>query len=135
MRAADWPDSALFVDGGFAWNVPLLQAVEMGATEIVVLAVVSTALPFRRNLEGLSDYAARVSDVMWRTIGNVGFVTTRIEEDGTYRKTVPYRLPRCRTACADCPSRQRSVPAMGGAISCSTGGYGVANGSATRSAG
>ncbi len=75
----------LFVDGGFAWNVPLLQAVEMGATEIVVLAVVATALPFRRNLSGLSDYIARVSDVLWRTLGNVGFVTTRIEEDGTYR--------------------------------------------------
>ena len=75
----------LFVDGGFAWNVPLLQAVEMGATEIVVLAVVATSLPFRRSLSGLSDYMARVTDVLWRTLGNVGFVTTRIEEDGTYR--------------------------------------------------
>jgi predicted acylesterase/phospholipase RssA len=75
----------LYVDGGFAWNVPLLQAVEMGATEIVVLAVVATSLPFRRSLSGLSDYMARVSDVLWRTLGNVGFVTTRIEDDGTYR--------------------------------------------------
>lgn len=75
----------LFVDGGFAWNVPLLQAVEMGATEIVVLAVVATSLPFKARLRGIGDYLARVSDVMWRTLGNVGFVTTRIEADGTYR--------------------------------------------------
>ncbi|MGI9590936.1 MAG: patatin-like phospholipase family protein [Myxococcota bacterium] len=74
-----------YVDGGFAWNVPLLQAVEMGATEIVVLAVVATALPFRGSFGGIMDYAARVSDVLWRTLGNVGYVTTRIEDDGTYR--------------------------------------------------
>jgi predicted acylesterase/phospholipase RssA len=75
----------LFVDGGFAWNVPLLQAVEMGATEIVVLAVVPTQLPFRRSLRGVADYLGRVSDVMWRTLGNVGYLTTRIDSDGTYR--------------------------------------------------
>jgi predicted acylesterase/phospholipase RssA len=75
----------LFVDGGFAWNVPLLQAVEMGATEIVVLAVVPTQLPFRRSLRGVADYIGRVSDVMWRTLGNVGYLTTRIDADGTYR--------------------------------------------------
>ncbi len=75
----------LYVDGGFAWNVPLLQAVEMGATEIYVLSVVATTLPFVKNLRGLPSYAGRVADVMWRTIGNAGFVTTRIEPDGTYR--------------------------------------------------
>ena len=75
----------LYVDGGFAWNVPLLQAIEMGATEIYVLAVVPTALPFRRSFRGLPDLLMRLSDVMWRTIGNVGYLTTRIEDDGTYR--------------------------------------------------
>jgi hypothetical protein len=30
-------------------------------------------------------YLARLTDVMWRTLGNVGYVTTRIESDGTYR--------------------------------------------------
>jgi NTE family protein len=74
-----------YVDGGFAWNVPLLQAVEMGATEIYVLAVVATELPFRRGFRGFPDYVARLADVMWRTLANVGFVTTRIEPDGTYR--------------------------------------------------
>ena len=57
----------------------------MGASEIVVLAVVATALPFRGGFGGIMDYAARVSDVLWRTLGNVGYVTTRIEDDGTYR--------------------------------------------------
>lgn len=74
-----------YVDGGFAWNVPLLQAVQMGATEIYVLAVIATQLPFRRSFRSFGDYLARVADVMWRTLGNVGYVTTRIEDDGTYR--------------------------------------------------
>ena len=74
-----------YVDGGFAWNVPILQAIEMGATEIYVLAVVATELPFQRSFRGFPDYIARLSDVMWRTLANVGFVTTRIEPDGTYR--------------------------------------------------
>ena len=75
----------MYADGGFAWNVPLLQAVEMGATEIVVLAVVPTQLPFKRSFRNLPDTLLRLADVMWRTLGNVGYVTTRIEADGTYR--------------------------------------------------
>jgi predicted acylesterase/phospholipase RssA len=75
----------VFVDGGFAWNVPVLQAIEMGATEIYVLAVVATSLPFKRSFRALPDYLMRLSDVLWRTLANVGYVTTRIEADGTYR--------------------------------------------------
>jgi predicted acylesterase/phospholipase RssA len=74
-----------YVDGGFAWNVPLLQAVEMGATEIYVLAVVAPSLPFQRSFAGLPGYLVRLADVMWRTLANVGFLTTRIDSDGTYR--------------------------------------------------
>jgi len=74
-----------YVDGGFAWNVPLLQAIEMGATEIYVLAVVATELPFQRSFRSFPDYMTRLADVMWRTLANVGFVTTRIEPDGRYR--------------------------------------------------
>jgi predicted acylesterase/phospholipase RssA len=74
-----------YVDGGFAWNVPLLQAVEMGATEIYVLAVIAPQLPFKRGFRNFADYLARLADVMWRTLGNVGYVTTRIDADGTYR--------------------------------------------------
>lgn len=74
-----------YVDGGFAWNVPLLQAVEMGATEIYVLAVVATELPYQRRFTGFPQYLMRLADVLWRTLANVGYVTTRIEPDGTYR--------------------------------------------------
>src|SRR5690606_14659889 len=74
-----------YVDGGFAWNVPILQAYEMGATEIYVLAVVATELPYQRSFRGFPDYAARFADVLWRTLANVGFLTTRIDPDGRYR--------------------------------------------------
>lgn len=74
-----------YVDGGFAWNVPILQAFEMGATEIYVLAVVATDLPYQRRFSGFPHYLMRLTDVMWRTLGNVGYVTTRIDADGTYR--------------------------------------------------
>lgn len=75
----------LYVDGGFAWNVPLLQAVEMGATEIYVLSVVATSLPYATRIRGMPQYLSRLTDVLWRTLGNVGYVTTRIDDDGTYR--------------------------------------------------
>lgn len=74
-----------YADGSFAWNVPLLQAVEMGATEIFVLSVVATTLPFVNHFRHLPDYLGRLADVMFRTLGNVGYVTTRIDDDGTYR--------------------------------------------------
>jgi len=75
----------MYADGGLAWNVPLLQAVEMGASEIFVLALASTALPFQRSFKGMSDYLGRLTDVLWAVIGNMGYSTTRIEPDGTYR--------------------------------------------------
>lgn len=73
-----------YVDGGFAWNVPLLQAIEMGATEIYVLSVVATELPYQQQFRGFPNYLVRLADVMWRTLANVGYVTTRIDPDGTY---------------------------------------------------
>lgn len=76
----DW-----YADGGLAWNVPLLQAVEMGATEIFVLALISTELPYKERFTGLSDYFGRLLDVLWTVLGNAGYSTTRIEDDGTYR--------------------------------------------------
>ena len=33
----------------------------------------------------MPDFLIRLTDVTWRTIGNIGFVTTRIDDDGTYR--------------------------------------------------
>jgi len=74
-----------YADGGLAWNVPLLQAVEMGATEIYVLALASMALPFKHRFQSLPDYLGRLLDVLWAVIGNMGYSTTRIAPDGTYR--------------------------------------------------
>jgi len=76
----DW-----YADGGLAWNVPLLQAVEMGATEIWVLALITTALPYKESFTGMTDYFGRLLDVLWTVLGNAGYSTTRIEPDGTYR--------------------------------------------------
>jgi predicted acylesterase/phospholipase RssA len=76
----DW-----YVDGGLAWNVPLLQAVEMGATEIHALTLASTALAYRRSFRTFPDFLGRLMDVLWVVIGNAGYSTTRIEPDGTYR--------------------------------------------------
>lgn len=75
----------LFADGGLAWNVPLLQAVEMGATEIVVLALASMQLPFRRRVKSFPEYLGRLVDVLWALIGNMGYSTTRLTPEGTYR--------------------------------------------------
>ena len=33
----------------------------------------------------MPQYLSRLIDVMWRTLGNVGYVTTRIDDDGSYR--------------------------------------------------
>jgi predicted acylesterase/phospholipase RssA len=65
----DW-----FVDGGFAWNVPLERAVELGATEIYLLAPIASQLPYRGRFSSMLDYAQRLMDVMWRTIGNAGWL-------------------------------------------------------------
>lgn len=76
----DW-----YVDGGLAWNVPLLQAVEMGATEIHALTLASTNLSYRRSFGSFPAFLGRLMDVLWVVIGNAGYSTTRIEADGTYR--------------------------------------------------
>ena len=59
--------------------------IEMGATEIYLLSVVATSLPYQGHFRSFSQYMTRVSDVLWRTLANVGYVTTRIDDDGTYR--------------------------------------------------
>jgi len=74
-----------YVDGGFAWNVPVLQAIEMGASEVFVLAVIASELPYKKGFRTPLEYYGRLADVMWRTIGNVGYVTTRIDRDGSYQ--------------------------------------------------
>ncbi len=70
----DW-----FVDGGFAWNVPLERALELGATEIYLLAPIASQLPYRGRFSNIIDYAQRLTDVLWRTIGNAGWLYALME--------------------------------------------------------
>ena len=71
----DW-----YVDGGFAWNIPLEHALRMGATEIYVLTVIAHELPYQKRFRTIAGYAGRFMDVMWRTLGNVGYFYTPIED-------------------------------------------------------
>jgi predicted acylesterase/phospholipase RssA len=68
------------VDGGFAWNIPLEQALQMKATEIYVLTVIPHSLPYKKRFGSIVDFAGRFIDVMWRTIGNVGYLYAPIED-------------------------------------------------------
>jgi NTE family protein len=70
----DW-----FVDGGFAWNIPLEHAMEIGATDIYLLAPIASQLPYQGRFSSFLDFIQRVGDVMWRTIGNMGYLYARME--------------------------------------------------------
>lgn len=71
------------VDGGFAWNIPLDHALKMKATEIYVLTVIPQKLPYKRKFSSIVDFAGRFVDVMWRTLGNAGYLNQPIV-DGKY---------------------------------------------------
>jgi predicted acylesterase/phospholipase RssA len=71
----DW-----FVDGGFAWNVPLDRAIDLGATEIWLLAPIASQLPYHGRFRTFAGFVQRFLDVMWRTIGNAGYLYARMEE-------------------------------------------------------
>ena len=74
----DW-----YVDGGFAWNIPLERAIQMGATEIYLLAPIASQLPYKGSFRSFLDFLQRLMDVMWRTIGNMGYLYA-LMEDGKF---------------------------------------------------
>jgi NTE family protein len=74
----DW-----YVDGGFAWNIPLERAVQMGATEIYLLAPIASQLPYKTGFANFFDFLQRFMDVMWRTIGNMGYLNALMDA-GTF---------------------------------------------------
>jgi len=69
------------VDGGFAWNIPLERAIQMGASEIYLLAPIASQLPYKGGFSSFFDFLQRLSDVMWRTIGNMGYLYALMEDD------------------------------------------------------
>jgi NTE family protein len=71
----DW-----FVDGGFAWNIPLEHAVGLGATEIFLLAPIASQLPYQGRFPSMLSFMQRLIDVMWRTIGNMGYLYARMDQ-------------------------------------------------------
>lgn len=72
-----WRDE-WYVDGGFAWNVPLERAVALDATEIYLLAPIASQLPYKGGFGTFLDFVQRFIDVMWRTIGNMGHLNAII---------------------------------------------------------
>jgi predicted acylesterase/phospholipase RssA len=74
----DW-----YVDGGFAWNIPLERAIQMHATEIFLLAPIASQLPYKSSFSSFADFLQRFADVMWRTIGNMGYLNA-LMEDGKF---------------------------------------------------
>ena len=72
----DW-----FVDGGFAWNIPLEHALGLGATEIYLLAPIASQLPYKGGFSNFVDFLQRLTDVMWRTIGNMGYLYALMEDE------------------------------------------------------
>ena len=74
----DW-----YVDGGFAWNIPLERAIQMGATEIYLLAPIASQLPYKGSFSNFLDFLQRFMDVMWRTIGNMGYLNA-LMHDGKF---------------------------------------------------
>ena len=70
----------LYVDGGFAWNIPLDRAIDVGATEIYLLAPIASALPYQARFRTFAGFVQRFLDVMWRTVGNAGYLYARIED-------------------------------------------------------
>jgi predicted acylesterase/phospholipase RssA len=74
-----WKDD-WYVDGGFAWNIPLERALQLGANEIYLLAPIASRLPYRGRFSTIVDYGQRIMDVLWRTIGNMGYLYALMDE-------------------------------------------------------
>ena len=51
----------------------------LGATEIYLLAPIASQLPYQGRFRTLLDFVQRFVDVMWRTIGNMGYLYARME--------------------------------------------------------
>src|SRR5207247_2413690 len=71
----DW-----FVDGGFAWNIPLDHCLALDPSEIYLLAPIASQLPYVGRFRTFAGFVQRLLDVMWRTIGNMGYLYAAMED-------------------------------------------------------
>ncbi|TMA50865.1 MAG: hypothetical protein E6J75_19400 [Deltaproteobacteria bacterium] len=72
---SDW-----FVDGGFAWNIPLDHCLTLDPSEIYLLAPIASQLPYVGRFRTFVGFVQRLLDVMWRTIGNMGYLYAAMED-------------------------------------------------------
>src|SRR6185369_16556958 len=57
------------------------RELQMGATEIYLLAPIASQLPYKAGFSNFLDFLQRLTDVMWRTIGNMGYLYALMEDD------------------------------------------------------
>ncbi|MFI5351854.1 MAG: patatin-like phospholipase family protein [Candidatus Binatales bacterium] len=70
-------------DGGFAWNIPVEAAIEMGAGTIYILSVIRRQLPEARRFPTLAHVSYRMMEVMWAGQGNSNRERALVDR-GTY---------------------------------------------------
>jgi len=76
-------DGQYWCDGGFAWNLPLEHAVDMGASEIYVLSVIRSQLPEWKSFPTVAHVAYRMMEVLWAGAGNASRLRALVK-DGRY---------------------------------------------------
>jgi predicted patatin/cPLA2 family phospholipase len=69
-----------YVDGGFAWNVPVEFAAEQGAKRLFVLSCISRKLPYQHDFPNIVSVVERFYNFIWRTAGNSSLLYKRLEE-------------------------------------------------------
>src|SRR5207237_5685511 len=63
----DW-----FVDGGFAWNIPLDHCLALDPSEIYLLAPIARQLPAVGRFRAFAGFVLPLVGLHWRTTGNLG---------------------------------------------------------------
>ena len=57
-----------------AWNIPLDHCITLEPSEIYLLAPIASQLPYTGRFRTFAGFVQRLLDVMWRTIGNMGYL-------------------------------------------------------------
>jgi NTE family protein len=70
-------------DGGFAWNLPLEHAIQMGAKEIYILSVIRSKLPEWKSFPTIAHVTYRMMEVLWAGAGNASRLRALVK-DGRY---------------------------------------------------
>ena len=63
-----------------AWNIPLDHCITLEPSEIYLLAPIASQLPYTGRFRTFAGFVQRLLDVMWRTIGNMGYLYAAMED-------------------------------------------------------